>query len=103
MSDSALAPGEASEEYWRDFLLNGDPRERSLRRLLAHLPHGPRCKACGMPFAGLGRQALRLVGKHQSTRNPNLCNSCFDHLIAPKAGATIEITMLFADVRGSTT
>jgi adenylate cyclase len=103
MSDSVVAPGEASEEYWRDFLLNGDPRERALRRVLAHLPTGPRCKACGMPFAGIGKQALRLVGKHQSDWSPNLCNSCFDHLIAHRGGATIDITMLFADVRGSTT
>jgi adenylate cyclase len=103
VAKSAVTPGEASEEYWRDFLLHGDPAERAFRHFLGRLPSGPRCKACAMPFSGVGMHALKLVGKHQSNRSPNLCNSCFDHMIAHKGGATIDITMLFADVRGSTT
>jgi adenylate cyclase len=103
MADPTVQPGEATEEYWRDFLLNGDPAERAFRRVFSWIPTGPRCKACAAPFAGVGKQALRLIGKRQSNQNPNLCNSCFDHMISHRGGATIECTMLFADVRGSTT
>jgi adenylate cyclase len=103
MTDPALRPGEASEAFWRDFLVNGDPAERRVRRLFSRIPAGPRCKACAMPFGGIGRQALRLIGKHRSDRNPNLCNSCFDFMISHRGGAEIECSMLFADVRGSTT
>jgi adenylate cyclase len=55
-----------------------------------------------MPFGGLGRRALGLLGKHVSDKNPNLCNTCFDFLIEHRGGAEIECSMLFADIRGST-
>jgi adenylate cyclase len=104
VADPTVDPGELPEEaYWRDYLTNGDPKERRLRRVFVRLPTGPRCNACAVPFAGLGGRAARLIGKRKSDRNPNLCNTCFDYMIAHQGGATIEITMLFADVRGSTT
>jgi adenylate cyclase len=103
MSAPTLRPGEASEEFWRDFLVNGDPAERAMRRIFARIPSGPRCKACAAPFGGVGRRAMRVIGKRQSNRSANLCNSCFDFLIEHRGGAEIECSMLFADVRGSTT
>lgn len=94
--------GEATEEFWRDFLLHGDPRERSKRRIFQRIPSAPRCKACAAPFGGMGAQAMRVIGRRPAGRNPSLCNSCFDFLYSHQGGAEIEITMLFADVRGST-
>jgi adenylate cyclase len=44
---------------------------------------------------------MGLVGRKPSRKNPNLCQYCFDHL--PAGGIEIDIGVLFADVRGSTT
>src|SRR5438105_6529299 len=103
MSDPSLRPDGTDEAYWRDFLVNGDPAERVFRGLFRRIPTGPRCQSCAMPFAGIGKRLLGLIGRRQSSQSPNLCNTCFDHMIDHKGGATIECTMLFADVRGSTT
>jgi adenylate cyclase len=102
MSDDTPLTGEASEEFWRDFLMHGDPHERRLRRVMQRIPSAPRCHACAAPFGGVGRQVIRLIGKRPSGRNPNLCNSCFEFLTTHRGGAEIPCTMLFADVRGST-
>jgi adenylate cyclase len=45
---------------------------------------------------------MRLIGKRQSERTPNLCTSCFNFLAQHHGGAEIDVTMLFADIRGST-
>lgn len=103
MKRSSAEPAEASEEFWRDFLLHGDPAERRLRRVLQYIPSAPRCHACAAPFGGAGRHVMRLIGKRPSGRNPNLCNSCYDFLTSHRGGAETPCTMLFADVRGSTT
>jgi adenylate cyclase len=42
-----------------------------------------------------------LLGRKPSRKNPNLCQACFDHL--PTGGIEIDIGVVFADVRGSTT
>lgn len=102
MHEPADPAGTEREAFWRDFLTRGAPRERALRRFLVRIPDGPRCKACAAPFAGLGAPLMRLVGKGRSARNPNLCNGCFEFMRRHRGGAEIELTMLFADVRGST-
>ena len=90
------------EEFWRDYLTNGDPRERSMRKFYARIPSSPRCKACAAPFGGFGGQAMRFIGRRPSSQNPGLCNACFDFMRQHRGGAEIRVTMLFADVRGST-
>ena len=97
-----LPAGEMPEEFWRDYLTNGDPRERSLRKFYARIPSSPRCKACAAPFGGFGGQAMRVIGRRPSSQNPSLCNACFDFMREHRGGAEIRVTMLFADVRGST-
>ena len=44
-----------------------------------------------------------LLDKRQSNLNPNLCNACEKFAIENQGGAEIELSLLFADVRGSTT
>ncbi|HZM72150.1 MAG TPA: adenylate/guanylate cyclase domain-containing protein [Candidatus Polarisedimenticolia bacterium] len=97
-----LLPGEMSEEFWRDYLTNGDPRERRMRKFYARIPSSPRCKACAAPFGGYGGHAMRFIGRRPSSQNPGLCNACFDFMREHRGGAEIRVTMLFADVRGST-
>ena len=45
---------------------------------------------------------MRMIGKPQSKNNPLFCNPCAPMLNRP-GGAEVEVTLLFADVRGSTT
>ena len=46
---------------------------------------------------------MKMLGKRQSTMNPNMCNVCEIWSAANIGGAEVEMSMLFADVRGSTT
>lgn len=73
------------------------------RRLLGMLPEDPRCRACHAPFNGLGAPIVRvLLGKRQSNYSALLCNTCEKQIRENPGGAEIDMTMLFADVRGST-
>lgn len=96
-------PSADNEEFWRRFLLEGDPKEQAGRRIFRWLPHSPRCGLCLAPFAGPSAPLMRVLGKKPSNQNPTVCNSCFDHLAESHGGAEIEMSLLFADVRGSTT
>lgn len=95
-------PGRKSDEYWRDFLSHPDTLMRRGRRLLMRLPADPRCRLCAGPFTGPGGMAMRLIGKRQSTANPNYCTSCESILLKHRGGAEVPGTCLFADIRGST-
>ncbi len=46
---------------------------------------------------------MRPIGKAPSEHNPTVCRTCFTFLASHHGGANIEVTMLFADIRGSTT
>jgi adenylate cyclase len=102
MAEQTPATG-PNDEFWRAYLTAGDGPEHQLRRLFRFLPANPRCSACAAPFAGIGAPAMRLIGKRRSDSNPKLCNTCFAYMRKHRSGAEIECTMLFADVRGSTT
>jgi adenylate cyclase len=96
------APADDNEAYWREYLTNGDRKERQFRSLLAHLPHEPRCHLCAAPFAGPAAPVMRLLGKGPAKQNPNTCSQCYRHISAHHGGAEIEASILFADIRGST-
>jgi adenylate cyclase len=90
-----------SEQQWRRTLEEGENIPVFARHLMGVLPSSPRCKMCNSPFKGLGGGIMRLLGRDQSRYNPRYCQKCelFEH----PGGAEIFLTMLFADVRGSTT
>lgn len=96
-------PPGAEEAFWRDYLTRGDSLERRARRVFLRLPHEPRCRLCAAPFAGVAAPVMRMIGKRPSDFNPTMCNSCFTFVAKHHGGAEIECTMLFADIRGSTT
>jgi adenylate cyclase len=96
-------PSNENEEFWRDFLSGGHSKEHAARRVLKLIPHAPRCRLCAAPFAGAGVPLMRLIGKRPSDKNPNWCGSCFKFMTDHHGGAEIECTLLFADIRGSTT
>lgn len=100
------------EQIWRDYMNKGEMPEairqpwftsRRLRPIFRSLPSDPRCKFCYYPFDGMGGRLVRsLLGIAPSRLNPNLCNLCEKFAAEHQGGAEIELTMLFADVRGST-
>lgn len=55
-----------------------------------------------MPFAGPVAPLLKVVGKGPWVRNPRYCFACCSKLIRNKGGVELELSFLFADVRGST-
>jgi adenylate cyclase len=95
-------PHVETEEFWRDYLTNGAGIERKARRLLSHIPSDPRCRMCAAPFSGFGAPVMRMIGKGRSDKSPTMCMTCFTFLAAHHGGAEIEVTLLFADIRGST-
>jgi adenylate cyclase len=72
------------------------------RRMLAMLPSSPRCKLCAAPFNAPFGPFMRMVGKGRWPKNPKYCRSCFSDLVRHRAGAEVNCSLLFADVRGST-
>jgi adenylate cyclase len=93
-----------AEEVWRTYLTTGEfEDERRQRRLFRFLPGSPRCKICYAPFGGAGSAVVRLIyNKWPSNMNPHLCNSCEQFARECPGGAEVELSLLFADVRGST-
>jgi adenylate cyclase len=96
---------EAVEEFWRTYLTTGEfEKERRQRQLFRLLPGSPRCKNCYAPFQGTGSIIVKtFYGKEPSNLNPQLCNICEQFAQQYQGGAEIELSLLFADVRGSTT
>ena len=86
--------------WWYD-ILSGNIEIKG-RLLFKILPKDPRCKMCSAPFAGAGSILMRLLHRERSRNNPNICNHCNIYVRKHHLGAEIEVSMLFADVRGST-
>ena len=91
-----------SSEEWRMILMGEHPDMLRERRIFRHIPSDPRCKMCLAPQGGLGGPIMRIFGYGRYPPNPQLCNSCFRQSEKHPGGAEIEITALFADIRGST-
>jgi adenylate cyclase len=76
---------------------------RSARAWLHRIPSSPRCKMCSAPFSGIGAPLMRLLGRPRWGKNPKYCRFCFTVLSTQHGGAEIPCSLLFADIRGSTT
>lgn len=99
----ATDPHPIPSKDWEDILEKGD-HFRHLRWLFRWLPHAPRCELCLAPFAGIGGTMVRAFkGIKPSTLNPRYCNDC--ELVSEDhpGGAEVDVALLFADIRGSTT
>ncbi len=86
---------------WNTVLTDGHASLVRARRLFRYLPSAPRCKVCNNPFGGPAGRLLGAAGFSPSRKNPNLCSRCCDSL--PAGGAEVDVAILFADVRDSTT
>ena len=71
--------------------------------MLERINQGPRCELCHSPFSGVSGRVMRWIGRGPWQRNPRVCRPCGSWLANRGAeGAELELTLLFADVRGST-
>jgi adenylate cyclase len=91
-------------QMWHDwFMTDAFAVEKRLYGFFRILPHDPRCKLCNAPFHGIGGMVVgALYGRKQSSLNPRFCNVCEEFAKKFPGGAEVEMSMLFADVRGST-
>lgn len=91
------------EEEMRAFLTGQDRVTGAMRRVFTHVPSGPNCKVCAAPFGGPGGAVLKHLGFARYAGNPLLCNKCIRDLQRQGVlGAEIPVSLLFADIRGST-
>ena len=98
-----MAKKQEVSETWRSILSGTIDTGRKKRHLFSLIPSDPRCRFCNAPFFGVGAPLMRTIfRKRPSKLNPRFCNVCDDFVTHHLGGAEIELTMLFADVRGST-
>jgi len=109
MSDRAIDRElERTRETWLNYLTGREQSDEgvktALRWLFTHLPSDPRCRICRAPFRGVGSVVARSLGFSVNAwqMNPTLCNRCETFVRKHEVGVEIELTLLFADVRGST-
>lgn len=101
-----------AEEIWRTYMTTGEMpayigppwfMKRFMRPVARWLPSAPRCRLCEYPFQGIGGLLARaLFGLAPSKMNPQLCNMCESAAHEYHGGAEVEMSLIFADVRGST-
>jgi adenylate cyclase len=90
------------EEMWRQMLTGDYPGLQRMRRMWGALPSDPRCKLCNAPFRGPGGVLTRVLAFGPSPLNRRLCRWCIRSIHKHPGGAEIELSVLFVDVRGST-
>lgn len=92
------------DEMWYKMLTEGDPMTRRGRHLHSLIPSNPRCVSCHTPFGGVGGTLARIgiYGSRPSPKNPRFCTACDFFIGNYPGGAEVVLTMLFVDVRGST-
>lgn len=89
-------------EVWRAVLMGEARGLERTKKLVGWIPAGPRCKLCLAPLKAPGSVILRPFGFGPSALNRRLCRACFKQIDKLPGGAEVELSLLFADVRGST-
>ncbi len=99
-------------EAWRVYLTTGRSlpgtkqpwfENPALRPFFRALPTEPRCQICYIPFNGIGGfLSRRLLDVKPSQMNPHMCNLCERFAERYLGGVEMEVSILFADIRGST-
>ncbi len=100
------------EQEWHDLLSGTHPHLQD-KSPLRFVPSNPRCRLCKAPFGAPGALIFRRYGYAPWEKNPKICGRCFRNFEALSktcpgssedgeiGGAEVEVSMLFADVRGS--
>jgi adenylate cyclase len=91
------------DDEFREVLTGEHSGLTRMRGSLKRLPSSPRCKLCAAPFEGVGGAVLKHFGFARFPANPAICQACVKSFREKGlTGAEIPVTLLFADVRGST-
>ena len=99
-----MAAAPSNDDLWRALLTGEQDVIHADRRRNRRFPGKPRYKMCLVPLGGAGAGIVRLVTKRApSAKNPNYCDICETFVRTHPGGAEVETSLLFADVRGSTT
>ena len=102
------APSDRALTLWTAYLTGDyshlDSQVLAVRQLFKRLPSATRCRVCNAPFQGLGGAVVSLFGfgAGRSSFNPSLCDRCEKIVKHHQVGTEVQLTLLFADVRGST-
>ena len=105
MSDDNSTHEVMVEQFWRSWAMDGPPQtKRRQQRFFRFLPSDARCKFCFAPFDGTSGTLVKTIFKVSPSRfNPHYCNFCDEFANTYQGGAEVPMTMLFVDIRGSTT
>jgi adenylate cyclase len=92
------------ENTWRELLTHGESDlEKRYRRIFRMFPAKTKCKWCDLPFDHPASPLIHAIFKKRpSGFNPRFCNVCDQFATKYQGGTEIEISMVFADIRGST-
>ena len=92
------------EKVWHDLMTYGETdREKRFRRIFRMFRAETKCKWCDLPFDHPASPLIHYIfNKRPAKYNPQFCNVCEDFAQKFQGGAEVEMTMLFADIRGST-
>jgi adenylate cyclase len=101
--DPSVTEHPTPQEVFRETMSGGETDYLRQRRFLGRIPTAPRCKACNAPFGLPGVLLSRAMKRAPWAKNPRFCSRCYVYLKENGIdGAEVPVTMLFADVRGST-
>ena len=92
----------ADPETWHAMLSGEMPGLIRSRRFFAHIPSTPRCKLCNSPFGKPGGLLMSAHPARPVAAQPPPVQAVHPAAAQGTGGAELEITVLFADVRGST-
>jgi adenylate cyclase len=101
-ADDATGSLPPSDPMWRQILEGTTGSFAEGHRWFRRIPSSPRCKLCAAPFGGIGAPVMQLMDRGPWAKNPTICGFCFKQLERGHGGAEIVLTLLFADIRGST-
>ncbi len=106
-----MSAKELADETWY-WYLNGANRAgfpdnfvrqmNTMQKIFDLLPSEARCLQCHAPLSGVGAAVIKPFGMGRSVLTPRLCNRCESMILATESGAELELSLLFADMRGST-
>jgi adenylate cyclase len=101
--DKGPDPQLNTNEVWRAFFMGERAGLHRTFHIFNLLPSSPRCKVCHSPFHGPGGLLMRVIGRGPAKMNPSICGICERFAQKHPGGAEIPLSLLFADIRGSTT
>lgn len=91
-----------NEEIWHQLFAEGNAVLDKGRAVLRMMPADSRCMFCHGPFDGIGGPVMKVLGRGQSPRSPQVCKACVRHGDKHPGGAHVDVATVFADMRGST-